>query len=81
MNVKIGPNAPLANLIARVLRPVRSDIQEKLIITEVLLTEEVLHFIDKFNTKDKEMGRNNLPRGCKAPPPFNPGSSQLAAWM
>ena len=79
MNGKIGPNAPLANLIARVLRPIRSDIQDNLINTEVLSTEEVLYFIHKFNVKEKEMGRLNLPRGCKAPP-YSPTTTPLAAW-
>ena len=80
MNGKLGPNAPLANLLARVLRPVRSDLQEKLITTEVLSTEEVLHYIEKFNIKEKEFGRPNLPRGCKAPPPFSLTVIVLAAW-
>ena len=51
---KTGPNAPLANLMARLLRPVRFGLHNK-IPTEIISTEEALHHLQNFNTKVKEV--------------------------
>ena len=65
-NGNVGPNAPLGNLMARLLRTVRSGIHSK-IPTEVLSTEEVLHHLEKFNSEVEDQ-REQPPRGSKTPP-------------
>ena len=60
---KVGPNAPLANLMARVLRPVRFGMHSN-VKTEILSTEEALHLIQKFNLQTKNQ-RKQPRRGCK----------------
>ena len=69
MDGKIGPNAPLANLMARVLRPVRSGIHDK-INTEIISTEEALYHIQEFNNNNvaSEFNQRTQPsRGCRVP--------------
>ena len=65
-NGNVGPNAPLANLIARVLRCVRNGIHETVPI-KVLSSEEVLHSIQNFNKESSEIRRQQPGRGCKVP--------------
>ena len=57
-NGKVGPNAPLANLISRLLKIVRSGIY-KTYDTEVLSTEEVLGILEHFKWKKSQTGRRN----------------------
>ena len=52
-NGNIGPNAPLGNLMARLLRTVRSGVHQK-IPTEILSTEELLSHLDLFNSEVQE---------------------------
>ena len=50
MDGKKGPNAPLANITSRVLRPVRQNLNEK-IQTEAISTEEICHHFIAHNQK------------------------------
>ena len=48
LNAKLGPNANLGNLIARVLRPLRKELAEET-GTELLNTESLLHSMEVVN--------------------------------
>ena len=61
---KLGPNAPAANMMSRILRPVRHALH-KIIPTEILSTEEALHLIEKFNNEVHY--QRVQPRSCKVP--------------
>ena len=63
---KVGPNAPLANLMARILRPVREGMHH-IIPTEILSTEEALHLIQEFNSEVNHYPRMQHSRSCKVP--------------
>ena len=45
---KLGPNAPLGNLVSNLLRPVREKLDMK-IGTELINTEELTQVIEQFN--------------------------------
>ena len=64
VNGKLGPNAPLANLLARVLRAARSGMSlDK--PTAILSTEELLHYLSQFNREIRQIPREQPRRGCK----------------
>ena len=50
-NGKVGPNAPLGNLMARLLKTVISGMAQNQLNTEVLSTEEVLYYLEQFNNE------------------------------
>ena len=52
-NGKLGPNAPLGNLISKIIRPAREKLNEDL-NTEVLSTEELQNNIEEFNEKNRK---------------------------
>ena len=66
-NGNLGPNAPLANLLAKFLRCVRSGIYENN-PSEVLSTEEVLHLVQNFNQEVAQIPRRQPGRAGKCPP-------------
>ena len=67
-NGKVGPNAPLGNLMARLLKTVRSGMAQNQLNTEVLSTEEVLYHLEQFNNEARnEVQRMQPGRGCKVP--------------
>ena len=63
---KVGPNAHLANLMARVLRPVREGIHDK-IPTEIISTEEALFHLEQFNRNAQQHHREQHRRSCRTP--------------
>ena len=69
MDGKKGPNAPLANITSRVLRPVRQNLNEK-IQTEAISTEEICHHFMAHNQKvmNEPEVRRQPRRGRKCPP-------------
>ena len=77
VNGKAGPNCGLANLVSRILRPIRKKVVAES-ENEVVSTEELLRWIEEFNLdrrrKEAEAGgeeetnrttRRSLARSCK----------------
>ena len=78
VNGKAGPNAGLANLISRILRPLRKQVVRNT-GNEVISTEELLRWIEEYNKErerknreleEEEIGgarapRRYIARGCK----------------
>ena len=78
VNGKVGPNCGLANLISRILRPLRKQVVERT-GNEVISTEELLRWIEEYNKErerknrelaEEEIGGDRAPRryiarGCK----------------
>ena len=81
-NAKIGPNAPLANLLARILRTVRFGMSSNGYNTEILSTEELLYYISKFNDESR-VHRVHHARPNRPPPlqsgPLVIGSMDVSA--
>ena len=68
INGRIGPNAVLANVLARFLRTVRPGLYEAGYNTEVISTEELLHYITLENEKlGDDIQREQPRRGCRPP--------------
>ena len=75
---KVGPNAPLANLMTRLLKPVREGIHKK-VPTEILSTEEALHLIEKFNNEVGDHVARVQPTRANKTPPMQTGSIQVGS--
>ena len=66
-----GPNAPTANLISHVLRPVKNNLNEK-IQTKIISTEEANFHFTQFNQKVRNLTpARKQPRRANKPPPCN----------
>ena len=64
-NASIGPNSNLANLMTRVLQPVKKKLNSRL-GTEIVSTEELLRKVSDLNSLNKPSLRR-LPRSSKLP--------------
>ena len=83
---KKGPNAPLANLLCRLLKSVRAGVSQTF-NTEVLSTEELLHHVQSWNesmVRDRRQSRRGLRPRPNRPPPlqtsdYSVGSMDVSA--
>merc|ERR1712105_110914 len=56
-NAKLGPNAPLGNLVSNRLKPVKEYLVEE-IGTEIITTEDLRRSLDDYNEGAQEVSEN-----------------------